>query len=59
MIPKRKCFGTVEYSKISGICRSCYHYIECGKVKKKKIPPHKKLGAIKGKKEIVARINRQ
>jgi hypothetical protein len=26
------CFGTTEYSKVSGICTACKCYVECGVV---------------------------
>lgn len=31
IIPKPLCFGTGEYSTISGICRRCYCQYECSK----------------------------
>lgn len=32
----RECYGSQEYSAISGTCKSCPFYINCGNVKPKK-----------------------
>jgi len=34
--PKKKCFGTKEWSANSGICNRCELQDECGKIKSKK-----------------------
>jgi len=32
---RRKCFGTREFSRRSGICKSCPYFEECGEIVEK------------------------